>query len=88
MRAEFGFYDQGDTIPGANSLLAADKDLLKNFLPKIEQDNVSTPPKKVKVECKNAEEEKVRKAQNEEMFLIKNHLKKLKKKTVEKNVGR
>lgn len=79
LRAELEFYDQGDTIPGANSLSAEDKALLKTSLPKIKQEDVPPPAKKIKAEPKDAQEEKEMKAQNKKLFSIRDHLDKLTK---------
>lgn len=80
LRADLGYYGRGDELPGAAQLSKEDQQSLKTSLPKMNQGDVPPPPKKIKDEPEDAEEAKLIKKQNEELFAIKDKISCLAKK--------
>lgn len=79
LRADMGYYGSGDELPGAAQLSKEDRQSLKASLPKMAQGDIPPPPKKVKDEPEDAEEAKLMKKQNEELYAIKDQISGLKK---------
>lgn len=80
LRADLGYYGRGDELPGAAELSKEDLESLKASLPKMNQGDIPPPPKKVKDEPEDAEEEKLMKKQNEQLYAIKDKISRLEKK--------
>ncbi|XP_011692296.1 PREDICTED: poly [ADP-ribose] polymerase 1-like [Wasmannia auropunctata] len=76
LRAELGYYGQGDELPGAAQLSNEDLERLKASLSKMSQDDMPPPPKKIKVESEDAE---LMKKQNEELYAMKDQISHLEK---------
>lgn len=79
LRADLGYYESGDKLSGATELSKEDCASLKAALPKMAQDNIPPPPKKVKDEPEDAEEVKLMKKQNDELYAIKDKISSLDK---------
>ncbi|XP_011692306.1 PREDICTED: poly [ADP-ribose] polymerase-like [Wasmannia auropunctata] len=80
LRADLGYYGRGDELPGAAELSKEDLESLKASLPKMNQGDIPPPPKKIKDEPEDAEEEKLMKKQNEQLYAIKDKISCLEKK--------
>ncbi|XP_012538492.2 poly [ADP-ribose] polymerase [Monomorium pharaonis] len=80
LRADMGYYESGDKLPGAKQLSKEDQQSLKTSLPKVTQGEVPPPPKKIKDEPEDAEEQKLMKKQNDELYAIKDKISILEKK--------
>ncbi|KYN13833.1 PREDICTED: poly [ADP-ribose] polymerase [Trachymyrmex cornetzi] len=80
LRADMGYYGRGDELPGAKQLSKEDQAKLKASLPKMNQGDMPPPPKKVKDEPEDAEEAKLIKKQNDELYAIKDKISRLGKK--------
>ncbi|XP_050445913.1 poly [ADP-ribose] polymerase [Cataglyphis hispanica] len=79
LRADLGYYGSGDELPGTKELSKEDRNSLKTALPKIAQGDMPPPPKKIKDEPEDAEEAKLMKKQNEELYAIKDQISGLEK---------
>lgn len=71
---DLGYYGKGDELPGAAELSKEDRESLKASLPKMTQGDIPPPPKKIKDEPEDAEEIKLMKKQNEELYVIKDKI--------------
>ncbi|KAG5315729.1 PARP polymerase, partial [Acromyrmex insinuator] len=80
LRTDMGYYGRGDELPGAEQLSKEDRANLKTSLPKMNQGDIPPPPKKVKDEPEDAEETKLIKKQNDELYAIKDKISHLGKK--------
>ncbi|EZA56984.1 Poly [ADP-ribose] polymerase [Ooceraea biroi] len=80
LRADFGYYESGDKLPGAKQLSKEDLQNLKDALPKMAAGDVPPPPKKVKNEPKDEAETKAIKKQNDGLYAIKDRISHLDKK--------
>ncbi|XP_070152287.1 poly [ADP-ribose] polymerase [Polyergus mexicanus] len=79
LRADLGYYGSGDELPGIKELSKEDKNSLKTALPKMTQGDMPPPPKKIKDEPEDAEDAKLMKKQNEELYAIKDQMSDLEK---------
>lgn len=75
-----GYFGSGDELPGAAELSKEDRASLKASLPKMTKGDIPPPPKKIKDEPEDAEEAKLMKKQNEELYAIKDKISSLEKK--------
>lgn len=73
-----GYYGSGDELPGAKELSKEDRNNLKAALPKMTQGDIP-PPKKIKEEPEDAEDAKLMKKQNEELYAIRDQISHLEK---------
>jgi len=80
LRADFGYYESGDQLPGAKELSKEDLQKLKAALPKMAQGDIPPPPKKIKNEPEDEKETKAIKKQNDELYAIKDKISHLGKK--------
>ncbi|KAM0731843.1 Poly [ADP-ribose] polymerase [Formica fusca] len=79
LRADLGYYGSGDELPGTKELSKEDKNSLKTALPKMTQGDMPPPVKKIKDEPEDAEDAKLMKKQNEELYAIKDQISDLEK---------
>lgn len=79
LRADLGYYGSGDELSGTKELSKEDRNSLKTALPKIAQGDMPPPPKKIKDEPEDAEEAKMMKKQNEELYALKDQISDLEK---------
>ncbi|XP_011308727.1 poly [ADP-ribose] polymerase [Fopius arisanus] len=79
LRSSLEFYDSGDAIPGFESLSKEDKKTLKSKIPKMKAADIPPPPKKIKGEPIDVEENEQMKKQNEEIFQLRQKLQTLKR---------
>lgn len=79
LRADLGYYGSGDELPGAEKLSKEDKNNLKTALPKMTKGDIPPPPKKIKEDPEDAENAKLMKKQNEELYAIKDQISHLEK---------
>lgn len=79
LRADLGYYGSGDELPGVKELSKEDRNSLKAALPKMTQGEMPPPPKKIKEELEDAEDAKLMKKQNEELYAIKDQISHLEK---------
>lgn len=79
LRADLGYYGSGDELPGVKELSKEDRNSLKAALPKMTQGEMPPPPKKIKEEPEDAEDAKLMKKQNEELYAIKDQISHLEK---------
>lgn len=79
LRADLGYYGSGDELPGVKELSKEDRNSLKAALPKMTQDEIPPPPKKIKEEPEDAENAKLMKKQNEDLFTMKDQISRLEK---------
>lgn len=80
LRADMGYYGGGNELPGFKELSKEDQESLKASLPKMTQGDIPPPPKKIKDEPEDAEEVKLMKKQNEELYAIRDKISCLQKK--------
>lgn len=80
LRSDLGYYGGGDELPGATELSKEELASLKAALPKMTQGDIPPPVKKIKDEPEDAEEVKLMKKQNEQLYAIKDQISSLDKK--------
>ncbi|XP_014489527.1 PREDICTED: poly [ADP-ribose] polymerase [Dinoponera quadriceps] len=80
LRANIGYYGKGDELPGIKDLSKEDQKSLKAALSKMNPDDIPPPVKKMKNEPEDAEEEKLIKKQNTELYAIQDQISSLSKK--------
>lgn len=80
LRADLGYYGGGDELPGIKELSKEDRENLKTVLPKVSQADMPPPSKKMKEEPEDAEEAKLIKKQNEELYSVRDQVSRLGKK--------
>ncbi|XP_012253348.2 poly [ADP-ribose] polymerase [Athalia rosae] len=79
LRAELGFFEAANMLPGFDKLTKEDKSRLKSKLPKTDQ--IEIPQiKKLKAEPEDAKEEQQLRAENEQIFKMRDQLSTLHKK--------
>lgn len=80
LRADLGYYGDGNELYGIKELSKEDQENLKKVLPKVSQADMPPPSKKIKDDPEDAENAKLIKKQNEELYSIRDQVSRLGKK--------